>query len=245
MDLKFSLNDCFFFGAIISATDPGKYIQQLESFFLILYPFKFEGVCVVFNRINLYCMKKKMDFVSKQISNSVISATSYGYIGSIGRQSILLLHVLILVHNILLFSFSDCACHFQWPESRCRSVCFHFWWKCVKWCCSNSAFRVSYTVLLSYLMLGLVRISDIALTRFTWKQHIDKEYARLMLIHFEGNFIPNWYKMFFNLWCLRYYICDKWDFHLLMLKCLSVSIFDLLKLWLWYGNYCVLLPPTC
>lgn len=47
MDLKFSLNDCFFFGAIISATDPGKYIQQLESFFKILYPFKFEGVCGV------------------------------------------------------------------------------------------------------------------------------------------------------------------------------------------------------
>ena len=47
MDLKFSLNDCFFFGAIISATDPGKYIQQLQSFFLILYPFKFEGVCGV------------------------------------------------------------------------------------------------------------------------------------------------------------------------------------------------------
>ena len=181
--------------------------------------------------------KKNMDFVSKQISNSVISLVTlvdilfssymywYWYIISCCSLSVTVLAIFSdLKADVDLFAFI-------FGES-----------------VLNDAVAIvlsGWAILLSYLMLGLVRISDIALTRFTWKQHIDKEYARLMLIHFEGNFIPNWYKMFFNLWCLRYYICDKWDFDLLMLKCLSVSIFDLLKLWLWYGNYCVLLPPTC
>ena len=187
MDLKFSLNDCFFFGAIISATDPGKYIQQLESFFLILYPFKFEGVCgVQQNKFILHEKKiwilyqsKFLTLLSQQhlmvtlvvLVDSLFSSYMYWYwyIISCCSLSVTVLAIFSdLKADVDLFAFI-------FGES-----------------VLNDAVAIvlsGWAILLSYLMLGLVRISDIALTRFTWKQHIDKEYARLMLIHINSVFL--------------------------------------------------------
>lgn len=167
-------------------------------------------MCVVFNMMNLYCMKK-LDFVSKQISNSVISATSY--------KSVTLVDILFSSYMYWYwYMISLCSLSvtvlaiFSDLKADVDLFAFIFGESVL-----NDAVAIvlsGWAILLSYLMLGLVRITDIAqdlheksywywickFNSYTYKQCILK-----------GISFPIDVKCFMNSWCLRYYICDRWD----------------------------------